>query len=432
MARTAEWTRAFAAFLATLLLLVSAPGAAAAEADSPLAVRAAELPALSSGERDPETLFSPAFLFQVPATQVKSVTRQLRASHGRAKAVQRIAAKGPTAGTVFVEFEQATVIFEMAVSPAPPHFVEGLLVAGAERGGDTVAAVFGEMVALPGQVSIAAARLEPSGPTYFLTEKADRALAVGSAFKVFVLAELVRAVRAGERGWSDVVRLGAASLPSGILQDWPKSSPLTLHSLAALMISRSDNTATDTLLHLLGREKVEAAMGAAGVADPARNRPFLSTREAFALKLGDPALLAEWTRGNEAARRALLRRIGSGDVAKLDPSRLGGSPTAIESVEWFASPADLVRTLDWIRRSGDSTALDLLAINPGLGSALAGDFSYMGFKGGSEPGVMSLNALLRRKEGQWIALSVAWNDPSKPLDESKLVGLVQRLIVLLR
>jgi beta-lactamase class A len=89
----------------------------------------------------------------------------------------------------------------------------------------------------------------------------DKALAIGSAFKLYILGELVRAFTAGERKWSDVVPLKAVtmSLPSGILQEWPTGTRMTLQSLAKLMIFRSDNTAANHLLLALGREKVKAS-----------------------------------------------------------------------------------------------------------------------------------------------------------------------------
>jgi hypothetical protein len=292
--------------------------------------------------------------------------------------------------------------------------------------------LFAEIVGLPGEVSLDAARLEDSGPADFLTQKAERPLAVGSAFKLFVLAELVRSVEAGERRWSDVVPLGAPSLPSGLLQDWPKGSPITLHSLAALMISRSDNSAADTLLAVLGRDKVERLLPALGVLAADRNRPFLSTREAFALKFGEPALLARWKSADEAGRRALLPRLAQFDPASVASAKPGGRPVEIAAVEWFASPADLVRTLDWIRRSGDRTALDLLAINPGLGPGLARDFAYFGFKGGSEPGVLNLSFLLKSRSGRWMAVSATWNDESAALDEPRFAALMARLIALMK
>lgn len=302
----------------------------------------------------------------------------------------------------------------------------------AEPAAAQVASLFGEIVGLPGEVSLAAARLEDGGPARFLTEKADRPLAIGSSFKLFVLAELARSVKAGERRWDDVVPLGSPSLPSGILQDWPKGSPITLHSLAALMISRSDNSAADTLLQLLGRDKVEAHLEALGVGAPALNRPFLSTREAFVLKFGDPALLRRWTAADRAGRRALLAELAAVDAGKLDRSRFTGRPIAIRQAEWFASPADLVRTLDWLRRNGDPTTLDLLAINPGLSPALARDFAYFGFKGGSEPGVLSTSFLLKNREGRWLAVSATWNNEAEPLDEAKFIALMSRLVELMK
>lgn len=419
-------------WISCLLALLWATAATAAEPSPAFTARAAELVRVLNGETEPDRVFSPAFLAQVPALRVREIAAQLKASYGAARKVTRIEAASPASGAVFLAFERATVRLQMAVGGQPPHLIEGLVVAGVESSAADVPALFGEIVGLPGEVSLAAARLEEAGPANFLTQKAERPLAIGSAFKLFVLAELVRSIKAGERRWSDVVPLGAPSLPSGIVQDWPQGSPVTLHSLAALMISRSDNSATDTLLGLLGRDKVEALLPALGVRAPERNRPFLATREAFVLKLGDPSLLAEWKKADEAGRRALLARLAQVQAAALDPARLGGGPAEIGTVEWFASPSDIVRTLDWLRRSGDPTALQLLAINPGLGPALAKDFAYFGFKGGSEPGVINLSLLLKTRAGLWIALSATWNNESTALDEARFVALMSRLVSLMR
>ena len=402
-----------------------------AAAASPLTDRAQHLPAALRGDIPAEQVFSPAFLAQVPASRLAEISAQLAASYGKALKVAGVEEKSDTSGIVLVDFERATVRLQLAVSPNPPHLIEGLLITGADAKNDDVRTVFGELTVM-GDVSLDVARLEDTGPISFLTQKAERPQAIGSAFKLFILAELVRAVKAGERRGDEVVPLTARSLPSGILQEWPQGSPLTLHSLATLMISRSDNTATDALLHHLGRAKVEKMLATLGVGAAAQNRPFLSTREAFALKLGDPALLAAWSAADEAGRRALLPRLAAVPDTALDPARMAGTPRAIETVEWFASPADLIRTLDWLRRSGDPHALAILAVNPGLSHERAQGFRYMGFKGGSEPGVISLNFLLHNKAGRWIALSAALNDPKAPVDEAKFVALMARLVALLR
>lgn len=417
-----------------LLLAAAASPARSAEPSPTYSTRAAELVGLFNGTIEPDLIFSGAFLSQVPAAQVKSISAQLRTSYGAAEKVARIEATTGTSGVVYVDFERATARLEMVVGTAPPGLIEQLLVAAVEpKGGDSVRAVFGDIMALPGEVSLEAARLEESGPAAFLTEKADRPMAIGSAFKLFVLAELSRQVKAGTRKWSDVVPIDRRSLPSGLLQDWPEGSPITLHSLAALMISRSDNSAADILLAALGRERVEQLLPALGVSAPERNRPFLSTRELFALKLGDPALLERWSAADEAGRRTLLQGpVAAIDPGRLDVTRILARPIAIDKAEWFASPADLVRAMDWLRRNGDKATLDILAINPGLGRTAGQGFAYMGFKGGSETGVLNATFLLRNKQGRWMALAVTWNNQAAALDEPRFIALVGRLVALMR
>jgi beta-lactamase class A len=63
---------------------------------------------------------------------------------------------------------------------------------------------------------------------------ADQPLAVGSAFKLTILAAWQNQITRRKHTWDEVVRLKAAwkSLPSSIVKDWPGGSPLTLHTLA--------------------------------------------------------------------------------------------------------------------------------------------------------------------------------------------------------
>ena len=83
----------------------------------------------------------------------------------------------------------------------------------------------------------------------------------------------------------------------------------------------------------------------------------------------------------------------------------------------------------WIRdhtaTGAASAARGVLAVNPGLNWPAA-SWPYVGFKGGSEPGVLDLTFLLRRADGQWFVLTSTWNNPAKPVDEAQFVGLMQR------
>ena len=212
------------------------------------------------------------------------------------------------------------------------------------------------------------------------------------------------------------------------MRDWPAGSPVTVHTLALKMISQSDNTATDHLVHLLGRQSVEATQKVFGVKAPSRNVPFLTTADMFRLK-SDPALLRKYVAANTSLRRAMLAKEVSSkplDVSSIDLTK----PTAVSTVEWFASTADLCRVMQWFDKKNDRVALDILAVNPGL-SAAGGKLSYLGYKGGSEAGVLNMTWLLKNSDGQSMALSATWNNDRRTLDEEKFFGLMQAILNLI-
>lgn len=421
-------------WLLSLLGLIALAGPVAAQGTDPLQARADEVAAIIAGRGDLAETFAPAFLAQVPPAQIQAISGQLNAMNGAVQRIERIERTGPHAGTIHVGFERAVARMQLTIEPAAPHRVVGLMVTGSEpREGDTAEALLQDLRALPGKVSFQIARLGDRAPASVAALEAGRPLAIGSAFKLVILAELSRQVRAGQRRWSDVVPIKRHSLPSGITQGWPLGSPATLHTLASLMISISDNTATDVLLRTAGRENVEAMMGRIGMAHAARNRPFLATNEAFLLKAGSAETRAAWAAAGEAARRRMLRDLDSTSVATIDiASMFGGGPRAIDTIEWFASAEDMVRIMDWLRREGDATTHAILAINPGIGREAAGGFGYVGYKGGSEPGVMNMTFLVRSNAGVWHAVTGSWNNLAAAVDEARFAGLMTRAVRLVR
>ena len=425
--------RTLLALLVWLGLLSLAMPAAAQEASPQLRTAAERVVAFLNGEAEPATIFVPSFLQAVPPAQLQTVTDQLRAQYGGALRVAGIEPRSAFDGTIRIETERATLRMNMAIAAQPPHLITGLLVTGAEMRGDTAAAVTEEIAALPGPTSFAIVRLDGSQPVLVAGREPDRALAIGSTFKLFILAELSRQIRSGQRRWNDVVTLDRRSLPSGMMQNWPQGAPVTLHTLASLMISISDNSATDMLLHLVGRENVERMMTTMGVESATRNRPFLGTLELFALKSAPDADQAAWIAADEAGRRRLLaERYARIDRERLDPALFAGRPVRIGELEWFASPRDLARALDWLRRNGDPQALEILAISPGGPPSLRQDFAYIGYKGGSEPGVLNLSWLVRNRAGVWHVVTGSWNNPEAVLEEARFVGLMQRALQLVR
>lgn len=346
--------------------------------------------------------FTPSFLQEVPLTQVEQVLSTLEAQLGRYLGVQ------PEGDGFVVSFEKGEVPTRIALDSegriaalrflAPrPRFTR------LEQG----LAAFRE---LPGQVSLLVMR----DGQVLAALNPDKPLAVGSSFKLAILNALWEQIKTGRRSWKEVAELRSEwkSLPTGVLQDWPEGAPITLYTLAALMISLSDNTASDALLSVVGREETERWSG--------RNRPLLSTREAFALKNPENRrLLERYLQADEAGRRALLREL---DQAPLPPPALfSGGPVAPE-VEWFFNARELCRLIE------GTAELPFMAINPG--PVQPKSWRRVAYKGGSEPGVINLTALLLSNQGHQNCVVATWNDKAA-LDEGRFVSLYSGILEVL-
>jgi len=360
--------------------------------------------------------------------KLQPLLSRLHEQHGKVTAVRLVSVSAPFAGELEFGFADGSRLsFSLALEGRPPHKITSLLLRGVRAGNDSFAEVLKELRGCPGKASLCAVRLD-GGWRVLAALDAEEPLAAASAFKLYVLGALAQEVADGKDKWEAVVRLSEnnRSLPSGILQAFPIGSPVTLHTLAALMISRSDNTAADHLLHRVGRQRLEGFQAVMGVRRPDRNVPFLTTGEMFKLKLVmKPEESAAWVSANAETRRKLLATTVAG--LSLARPRPLSNPLLIDSAEWFFSTADLCRALDWLRQCPDQTVRDLLAINAGL-TLNRKHWTYVGFKGGAEPGVFNLSLLLRDKHNAWYALSLSCNDPASPLDESKLVLLMQRTV----
>lgn len=389
----------------------------------------------------PDHLFDAEFTKLVPPRKLTEIGKSLFAQCGGVVEIDLAQAKGPYSGVFDVLLEKDVVIpMTIVISEQAPNAIVGLLYGPPAPALKELAEVAKKLAALPGTVSFAVHALGGEKPVVLAELNPDAPLAIGSAFKLYVLGALAEEVAGGKRKLADVVTLDARwrSLPSGQTHTWPIGAPVTLSTLANLMISVSDNTATDHLLFTLGRERVEQLLVPMGNEHAAKSIPFLATNELFRLK---------HTRGGQGAieylkleepvkQRAFLAK----DVASwpLDEehveSGLLSRPQLVNELEWFASAADLCRAMDWLRKNTESGAAasvrDVLAINDGL-DVKSSAFPWVGFKGGSEPGVLNLTLLLKSAAGKWYAVSASWNDPEKNVEEAKLIGLVRRAVSLL-
>ncbi len=402
------------------------PAAAPVAADADPAVRAqaeALLPVLNGGPGY-DTLFAPAFRQAVPLGQWQALTAQLRDSLGAPQRIATLTPKGRYAAQLVVDYERGTATMLIAIDPAAPHAITGLRITGTTRSDDSAATIEKDLSALPGTTRLGIYALDGATPTPVLAIRDAQPAPLGSAFKLWVLAETARQVAAGRHRWDEVVPIAAPSLPSGILQAWPARTPVTLQTLATLMISISDNTAADTLIGVLGRKEVDAMAARFG-----GSVPVLTTREAFAIK-ADPTRIAAWQGADAAGRRALLAAQGRAMATqRIDPLMFSSGPIANDSVEWFASPRDMARLLAHLRDAGP-VVRGIMGINPGIDPATAARFRYVGFKGGSEPGVITLNLLAQARDGRWYAVVGDWHRPDAGADDAAFVALVSRALSL--
>ncbi|MGH3913212.1 MAG: serine hydrolase [Pseudonocardiaceae bacterium] len=282
------------------------------------------------------------------------------------------------------------------------------------------------------QVSFLAAQVESESCRPVHSRAADTARPVGSAFKLYVLGALARAVERGEAAWDEqlAIREEWRSLGEGGLNQAPAGATYPLRRYAELMISISDNTATDHLIRRLDRRTVEDQRLRFGMADPAANVPFPLTRDVLQLKGNSyPAFAEPYRQLHGEDRRSYLDTV----IAPLPLAGIQGwtAPRDIDTIEWFASPADLCRAFVGLHQQAGTAGLEpvaqALSINGGSTGLDPAQWPTVWFKGGSEAGVLTLNYLASTAQGRTFVVSVMVSDPAQNLDPAtsdELVALV--------
>jgi hypothetical protein len=384
-----------------------------------------------------EKFFSKDFLAQVPAEKLTSIINYLISSYGKCLREEQASLNNPFSGKFNFIFEKnVSVPVDITVDQSAPNLIIGLWMNSPVSLSGSFDDIIKELKSLPGVTSFLVEKISGDKPVPLASYNPDRELAIGSTFKLYILSELLRTINEGNRSLTDIVNLQpeAISLPGGNLHSWPIGSPFTLYTLAGLMISQSDNTAADQLLYYLGRQNVEKMLLITGHSNPSLDIPFLSTFDMFRLK-GQPGLAAahEYLSKTGEGRREILSTV----VPQINRDSLViyTQPVYIDSIEWFASANDLCSVMNWIRlnstKAPGSEVRNILSINPGL-SISKKSWQYIGYKGGSEPGVLNMTYLLQSVNGEWYVLSAGWNNTKAPLEEVKFFGLVGKSIELIK
>jgi hypothetical protein len=414
----------------------------------------------------PSEDFNEAFKKQVAPEQVKTLCAQIIGQHGVCGLV-KIDSNTPPAGLIVtVEGSKTREKFQIVLGLDKDGKLETLLLRPAVQLDLPPFKEWGELDAalkeLGGKGNFGAWELKAESADAekgsFRLESvheidADARLAIGSTFKLYVLGALAEAVKAGRIKWDDQlpIKMEYKSLPSGTMQDAKDGETFPVWAFTERMISISDNTATDHLIHRLSRSAVEDYMKTVH-GKPEVNYPFLTTRELFALKLGpDTTMMGRWDVSGEAIRRDMVvpddpimpkRPIGAhhtpGEVAntnfELKDAAAWSKPRHIETIEWFASARELGRVMADLHRLEAQPGLDevgkALRLNPGLPLDNK-TWPKIAFKGGSEPGVLSLTWMLTRKDDRVFVITFGWNNAKDAVDQTKLLEIAPRAVGLL-
>lgn len=452
-------------------LMMCLAGPASASPDSENGPRPVQVPQTPAGERlawmiealsgrigEPEIeRFDPEFVKQLPASMPDpKSTAALRSGHttifGSGEAVLISIDDGATEHALRAVLEARVTgslyLLQLTLDP-DTGLITGLLLTPAPNSSD-IPQTWGEVEAalkqLPGELSVLVASVNEIDLDPVYSVNADKRLGIGSAFKLWVLGALAELVHEGEATWDEPLALDFSikTMPIGELrmqanrEGMGPDPSFPLRRFADVMISVSDNPATDHLIERVGRERIIEFMSRVHD-EPSLNQPFLSTGEFFKLKRGAPdeVLQAYVEAKTPEERRAVLDSDEFQNAVISIPLAMRwqqDGPIAIDSVEWFASARELGRTMLELQRLEQRRGMEPLAhalrINDGI-NLDDETWPSVAFKGGSEPGVLNLTYLAEDAAGaQWV-VSLGWNNTEAMVDDERMIHVALGIFALL-
>jgi len=395
---------------------------------------------------EPADRFSESFLKAVPGEKLTAILASAKSTVFKDGAKLTAIKPGATDSNLVAIVQGGETLLEVSVGTDATGKMEGLLLKPALPPKvilNSWSQFDEKLAALPGQTNFAAyAVTTTTDGTFALkpvhTVRPELCLATGSTFKLYVLGTISEQILAGTAKWDEQIKVmdELKSLPGGVMQNEPAGKEFPLSEFAAKMISISDNTATDHLIHRAGRENIEKyAAGFNSCA--ARSIPFMKTMEMFRIKLSpDKTLATRFAGTDEAGRRTML--APGGEVSKSEPDIAFAEkwtiPIEIEKVEWFSSANDLCNAMLKLHgfelKPGMDELKRVLRINGGIPFDKK-IWPSVAYKGGSEPGVINLTWLLERNDGALFAVSIGWNDTKASVDTNVMVGLARGMTDLL-
>jgi beta-lactamase class A len=374
--------------------------------------------------------FDASFLGEISAAQINAVLAKLPAARG---SLVGLLAEAPSSLIAIASF--GTQRENVSLSVDGSGLIDGLRL-GPTASVSSWSEIDTTMAALAPNVSFLAARVSKGScqPIHQLAASTPRPLA--SEFKLFVLGALANQVATGQVRWSqeltveNQLRSSGNPVGSGSLQFSPAGTKVSVLEAATKMISISDNTAADMLINLVGRPAVEAQVQHWS-SHSGLDVPFLSTREMVLLHYVDYPMLANAYLNRAPSEREAF--LGS-SVDPLSLNQVQGStqPRDIDKIEWFGSPDDVCRAFVGLQRLSHQSKLSPMAsifsVNKGGIGLDPTEWPAVWFKGGSEPGVLTLAFMATNNRGRTFVVSAMLSNATAALAPSATVTLLEAVI----
>jgi beta-lactamase class A len=186
-------------------------------------------------------------------------------------------------------------------------------------------------LSFPGTIGVYARNIETGAE---VTYKSDERFPMASIYKIPIMVQIFREADAGRLSLTDRIDLTEADkrLGSGLLMYFTPGLKPTLHDLLLMMITVSDNTATDKLFSIAGAKNVNAMLATLGIKDVRVDRP---TSEIITdwLAYGDPGVrklsLSQMISNSEFFASFTPEKMEKADKLFLDDPRDHASPRGI-------------------------------------------------------------------------------------------------------
>jgi hypothetical protein len=337
------------------------------------------------------------------ARQWGQIETDFIAAHNAGRQITTLAVNG---GTVRVDFDGLTLAWRLFITQ--DGRIGDVFALQRAATGASFAEILTRLRRLPGRVSVT---IERDGREHAGLDP-DRPMQVSSSMKLGVLKALIDEVAAGRLSLerNALIRPDLKALPSGTLHQLPDNSPVTLHTLAALMMRDSDNTATDILIDAIGKDKVREALGVS----------WLMTFHQWFMLKADPQLYGEFRRQPEEGKGRWLGALAPKVPLSYSDTIAGMTPES----GWFMSTRKLCQLI------GEVAASDFAQLESNL--VQYPEWQAVASKAGGDETSRNDTLALTRPDGRRYCLSLTWNTDEAIYNDERYLFLLATLIEAIR